>query len=204
MFDLGYMRLLPNMVVMAPGDAVDTRAMIEFALAHDTPCAIRFPKATAETIAGARTPIELGRAEVIDWGHDGMIVACGTLANEAVKAAATLRDEGLDVGVINARFVKPLDSETILRAVATSPFVVTVEEAALAAGFTSAVVEAATDAALSCTHVRRLGIPDRFIEHAERGELLADLGLDAAGIAAACRQMAARTDVKQPDRRRVS
>jgi 1-deoxy-D-xylulose-5-phosphate synthase len=203
-FDLGYMRLFPNMVVMAPGDAHDTRAMIEFALQHDTPCAIRYPKTTAETIEGARTPIELGRAEVIDWGHDGMIVACGTLANEAIKAAAALREEGLDVGVINARFVKPLDTETILRAVATSPFVVTVEEAALAAGFGGAVVEAATDAALGCTHVRRLGIPDHFIEHAERGELLADLGLNAAGIAAACRQMAARTDVKQADRRRVS
>jgi 1-deoxy-D-xylulose-5-phosphate synthase len=203
-FDLGYMRVFPNMVVMAPGDAHDTRAMIEFALRHDTPCAIRYPKTTAETIPGARTPIELGRAEVIDWGHDGMIVACGTLVNEAIKAAATLREEGLDVGVINARFVKPLDTETILRAVATSPFVVTVEEAALAAGFGSAVVEAATDAAIGCTHVRRLGVPDHFIEHAERGELLADLGLNAAGIADTCRKMAARTDVKQPDRRRVS
>jgi 1-deoxy-D-xylulose-5-phosphate synthase len=203
-FDLGYMRLLPNMVVMAPGDAADTRAMIGFALSHDSPCAIRYPKAAAELVEGARAPIELGRAEVLDWGHDGMIVACGTLLRNALAAAALVREEGLDVGVINARFVKPLDTDTILRAVGGSPWVVTVEEAALAGGFGSAVVEAATDAGISAANVRRLGIPDRFIEHAERNELLADLGLDAAGIATACRQMAARCGIKLPDRRRVS
>jgi 1-deoxy-D-xylulose-5-phosphate synthase len=82
--------------------------------------------------------------------------------------------------------------------------VVTVEEAALMGGFGSAVIEAATDAALNTRHVRRLGIPDQFIEHAERGELLADLGLDAAGIAETCRELAARTDLKSTDRRRVS
>jgi 1-deoxy-D-xylulose-5-phosphate synthase len=165
---------------------------------------MRYPKAAAETVDGARTPIELGRAEVIDWGHDGMIVVCGTLLANCIKAAAMLREEGLDVGVVNARFVKPLDAETLLRAIATSPFVVTVEEAALMGGFGSSLLEAASDAGHSTAHVRRLGIPDRFIEHAERGEQLADLGLDAAGIALACRQMAARRDVKTADRRRVS
>ena len=203
-FDLGYMRLFPNMVVMAPGDAADTTAMLDFALRHKGPVSMRYPKAAAETVEGARTPIELGRAEVIDWGHDGMIVACGTLLNNCLKAAVTLRDEGIDVGVVNARFVKPLDSETILRAISTSPFVVTVEEAALAGGFASAVLEAAADEGIATTHVRRLGIPDRFIEHAERGEQLADLGLDAAGIARACREMAARAETQKPNRRRVS
>ncbi len=204
MFDLGYMRLLPNMVVMAPGDESDLRVMLDFALAQDSPVSIRYPKATAESVEGARTPIELGHAEVIDWGHDGMIIACGTLLTNCIKAAALLREEGLDVGVVNARFVKPLDNEIVLRAISSSPFVVTVEEAALAGGFGSAVLEVATDAGQSASHVRRLGIPDRFIEHAERGELLADLGLDPAGIALACRQMAARVDVKTADRRRVS
>src|SRR6185295_13158865 len=106
-FDVGYMRLFPNMVVMAPGDEVDAVAMLDFALSHDQPVSIRYPKATAETVEGARTPIELGRAEVIEWGHDGMIIACGTLLPTCIKAAALLREEGLDVGVINARFVKP-------------------------------------------------------------------------------------------------
>jgi 1-deoxy-D-xylulose-5-phosphate synthase len=204
MFDIGYMRLLPNMIVMAPGDESDVRAMLDFALVQDSPVSIRYPKATAETVEGARTPIELGHAEVIDWGHDGMIIACGSLLTNCIKAAALLREEGFDVGVVNARFIKPLDNEIVLRAINSSPFVVTVEEAALAGGFGSAVLEAATDAGQSVAHLRRLGIPDRFIEHAERGELLADLGLDAAGIALACRQMAARVEVKTADRRRVS
>jgi 1-deoxy-D-xylulose-5-phosphate synthase len=101
-----------------------------------------------------------------------------------------LRDEGMNVGVINARFVKPLDIDVILRAVRDCDFVVTVEEGALMGGFGSAVLEAAADAGLDTSRVKRLGIPDRFIEHAERSELLADLGLDAAGIAAACRKLA--------------
>ncbi len=203
-FDLGYMRLFPNMVVMAPGDESDTRAMIDFALAHDGPTSIRYPKASAELVEGARAPIELGRAEVLDWGDDGMIVACGTLLTNCLAAAAVLRDEGLDVGVVNARFVKPLDTETILRAVADSPWVVTVEEAALAGGFGSAVVEAAADARVNAANVRRLGIPDHFVEHGERSELLADLHLDSTGIATACRQMATRAGVNATDRRRVS
>jgi 1-deoxy-D-xylulose-5-phosphate synthase len=201
-FDIGYMRLFPNMVVMAPGDQYDAEVMLDFALSYDAPTSIRYPKTKAQTIAGTRAPLELGRAEVLDWGHDGMLIACGTLVNECVEAAATLRDEGLDVGVINARFVKPLDTETILRAIATCPFVVTVEEAALMTGFGSAVLEAANDAGQSTAHVRRLGIPDQFIEHAERSEQLADLGLDAVGIAETCRQMAAKVGTKKA--RRVS
>jgi 1-deoxy-D-xylulose-5-phosphate synthase len=201
-FDLGYMRLFPNMVVMAPGDLSDAQAMLSFALAHDGPAAIRYPKTKAEKIEGTRAPVELGRAEVLDWGHDGMLIACGTLVNECIQAAAKLREEGLDVGVINARFVKPLDTDAILRAIGTCPFVVTVEEAALMTGFGSAVLEAANDAGQSTAHVRRLGVPDHYIEHAERAEQLADLGLDAAGIAETCRQLAAKGGAKKT--RRVS
>ncbi len=102
--------------------------------------------------------------------------------------------EGLEVGVINARFVKPLDREMILDAVENSPFVITVEEGALAGGFGSAVLEAAADARLDTSRIRRLGIPDEFIEHGERAELLADLGLDAGGIARACRQAVEKHD----------
>ncbi len=125
-----------------------------------------------------RAPLEFGRSEVIDWGADGVLIACGTLLGNCLKAAAQLREEGLDIGVINARFIKPLDTETILRAVESCPLVVTVEEGALMTGFGSAVLEAVSDAGLNTSHVRRLGIPDRFIEHGERGELLAALGLD--------------------------
>ena len=200
-YDLGYMRLFPNMVVLAPGDEHDLPAMLDWALAHDGPVAIRYPKAVVETHAGDRAPMELGQAELMADGHDGLIVACGTLLGEALKAAAKLRDEGLEVAVINARFVKPLDTGMILDRIDAAPWTVTVEENALQTGFGSAVLEAVNDAQCRSGEHRvhgpivRLGLPDQFVEHGERGELLADLGLDAAGIAATCRRLAGRAPV---------
>ena len=202
-FDIAYMRVFPNMVVMSPGDEYDLPAMLDFALGHDSPVAIRYPKAPAEKLDRPLTPIELGRSEVIDWGHDGMFVAFGAQVAACVKAAETLKEEGLDVGVINARFAKPLDTDMLFRAIESCSFVITVEEGCLMGGFGSAVVEAATDAGLSTTHLRRLGVPDRFIEHGERGELLADLGLDAAGLATAARDMSARIEQRGVARRQV-
>jgi 1-deoxy-D-xylulose-5-phosphate synthase len=191
-FDLTYLRPLPNLVVMAPGDADDVAPMTDWALHHDGPVAIRYPKAAAESIARPASPIELGKAEVFHWGADGMFLACGTLLGACAEAANRLSAEGLDFGVINARFVKPLDLPTILRAIRESPLLVTVEEGALMGGFGSAVLEAAAEAGLDASHVRRLGIPDRFIEHGTRTELLADLGLDTAGILRSCRQWCGR------------
>ncbi len=191
-FDLGYLRLFPNMAVLAPGDEHDLAAMLDWALAHGGPVAIRYPKATVENHGGQRPPIELGRSEMFVEGHDGLIVACGTLLGEALAAAAELRGEGLDVSVINARFVKPLDP-TILERIEAAPWTVTLEENVLQTGFGSAVLEAVNDAGLQAGMIVRLGLPDRFVEHGERAELLADLGLDAAGIAATCRRLAGRT-----------
>ena len=191
-FDLGYLRLFPNMAVLAPGDEHDLAAMLDWALAHGGPVAIRYPKATVENHGGQRPPIELGRSEMFVEGHDGLIVACGTLLGEALAAAAELRGEGLDVSVINARFVKPLDP-TILERIEAAPWTVTLEENVLQTGFGSAVLEAVNDAGLQAGMIVRLGLPDRVVEHGERAELLADLGLDAAGIAATCRRLAGRT-----------
>jgi 1-deoxy-D-xylulose-5-phosphate synthase len=197
-FDLTYLRPFPNLVVMAPGDASDLRAMTDFALSHDGPAAIRYPKARAETIRRRVAPVELGCAEVLSSGDDGVIVACGAVLGAVVRAARRLRQDGLELGVINARFVKPLDCETILPAVEQSPLVVTVEEGSLTGGFGSAVLEAASDAGLDTGRIRRLGIPNRFVEHGDRVELLADLGLDEEGIAAACRRLATRLDRLEP------
>ena len=195
-YDLGYMRLFPNMVVMAPGDEHDLEAMLPWALAHGGPVSIRYPKAVVETHPGPRAPVELGKAEVLAEGGDGLIIACGTLLGAALQAAAQLREEGLDVAVINARFVKPLDTQTLLPRIEAAPWVVTVEENALPTGFGSAVLEAVADAhattGLPGVPFVRLGLPDRFVEHGERGELFAELGLDAAGIAATCRRLAGR------------
>jgi 1-deoxy-D-xylulose-5-phosphate synthase len=202
-FDLGYMRLFPNMVVMAPGDEHDLEAMLPWALQHAGPVAIRYPKATVERHDGSRTPIELGKAEVLAEGADGVIIACGTLLGAALEAAASLRTEGIDVAVINARFVKPLDTELLLARIDAAPWVVTVEENALPTGFGSAVLEAINDAhatsGLAAVPVVRLGLPDRFVEHGERGELLAELGLDASGIAATCRRLAGRSPTEVVD-----
>jgi 1-deoxy-D-xylulose-5-phosphate synthase len=192
-FDLGYLRVFPNLVVMAPGDERDLPQMLRLALRHDGPCAIRYPKAGVDAIENERVPIEFGRSEVLSWGDDGAIVSFGALLPACRAAAQQLREEGFDVGVVNARFLKPLDTETILRAVRDCGFVVTVEESALMGGFGSAVLEAACDAGLDTSRICRRGIPDRFIEHGERAELLAELGLDAAGIAATCRKLAEPT-----------
>jgi 1-deoxy-D-xylulose-5-phosphate synthase len=189
-FDVGYLRVFPNMVVMAPADEQDLVEMLDLALRHDGPCAIRYPKGTLEPVGGDRAPVALAKSDILSWSKDGVIIAFGALVPAALEAARLLRNEGLTIGVINARFAKPLDTETVFRAVRECAFVITVEEAALAGGFGSAVLEAVADAGHSTARMRRLGIPDQFVEHGERSELLADLGLDPAGIAAACRALA--------------
>jgi 1-deoxy-D-xylulose-5-phosphate synthase len=188
-FDLGYMRVFPNMVIMAPADEIDLDQMLSLALQHNGPCAIRYPKATLTAIEGERAPVELGKSEVLSWGEDGALLCCGALLPECIRAAELLRKEGIQVAVVNARFAKPLDIETLSRVIRECGFAITVEEGALAGGFGSAVIEMATDAGLDTSRVRRIGIPDRFIEHGERSELLADLGLDVAGIVATCRAL---------------
>ena len=119
-----------------------------------------------------------------------MSVCGGTLLRACGRAADQLRAEGLDVGVVNARVIKPLDREMVQRSLREASFVVTVEEGCLMGGFGSAVLEAASEMSLDTSRLKRLGIPDRFIEHGERSELLADLRLNATGIAAACRELA--------------
>jgi 1-deoxy-D-xylulose-5-phosphate synthase len=212
-FDIAYLRCLPNLVVMAPGDAWDVAPMLDFALRHSGPISLRYPKANAVDVSALwttrsasghvalaeradhtnnRETIELGRAEVLRWGRDGAILCFGTLLVDCLKAADLLAADGLEVGVVNARFAKPLDREMVERAVRECGFVVTVEEGCLMGGFGSAVLEAASELGEGTSRMKRLGVPDRFIEHGERGELLADLGLDAAGIALACRELAER------------
>jgi 1-deoxy-D-xylulose-5-phosphate synthase len=185
-FDTAYLRPLPNFVVMAPGDELDVAPMLRFALGRNGPTSLRYPKATLEKIERAPVPVELGLAEVCEWGLDGAFLAYGSLFPNCVKTAERLRKErGLDIAVINARFVKPLDQAIVCRAVEQLPFVITVEESQRMGGFGSAVLEAANAAGLDARNVTCLGLPDRFIEHAERGELLRDLGLGVDGLVAA-------------------
>ncbi|MCH2179262.1 MAG: 1-deoxy-D-xylulose-5-phosphate synthase [Mariniblastus sp.] len=190
-FDIGYMRIFPNMVVMTPGDANDIGAMLDFAMSQNSPCSLRYPKTEAAEISRDIQPVELGKAEVLKSGDDGTILCAGTQLQSCLEAAEELLKEGLDVGVVNARFVKPLDKETVRRAIQKTGFVVTVEEGMLMGGYGSAVLEAANEMKLDTNSIYRLGIPDTFVEHGSRPELLAELKIDPDGIAATCRQASA-------------
>ena len=195
-FDYGYLRLFPSMVVMAPGDANDIGGMLDFSLSHDVACSMRYPKTNAAEIRRDLQPVELGKSEQLREGNDGTIIACGTTLQAAVDAAEALAAEGLDCRVVNARFVKPIDTEMIRNAIEDTGFVVTVEEAMLMGGFGSALLEAANDMGLDTRKVTRIGVPDEFVQHQSRPEVLAEMKLDAVGIAEVCRGVAAKNSVK--------
>jgi 1-deoxy-D-xylulose-5-phosphate synthase len=204
-YDMAYLRAFPNTVVMAPGDEKDISLMFAFALEHSSPVALRYPRANLDTIERDVQPVELGQAEILEWESDGMLIACGALVGSCLRAADRLREHhGLRVGVINARFVKPLDSVTIGKAIEECGFVITVEEGSLVGGFGSAVLEAANDAGLPTANVRRLGLPDRFVFHAERDEQLAEVGLDVDGITRAAVALARLVGGASPDERETT
>ncbi len=182
-YDLAYLRVFPNLVILAPADEKDVAAMLEFAAGHPGPVAIRYPRANLETIAREVQPIELGSAEILEWETDGMLLACGAMTATCLRAADRLRERhGLSVGVASARFIKPLDQTLVKKALGECGFVLTVEEGCLMGGYGSAVLEEASDLGLSTARLRRLGLPDRFILHAERDDQLAEAGLDVEGI----------------------
>ena len=191
-FDLAYLRPFPNLIVMAPADAHDVEPMMRLAVELGQPVAIRYPKGTASDEIRTIKSLKLGEAEILRPGHDGMVAVCGPLidlANAAAKKLGTNLD-GLgrvDLGVINARFVKPLDTATILQPLREGKILVTLEEGMLAGGFGSAVLEAACDEGLDTRKLCRMGIPDKYVEHGERTELLDDLGINTAALVKICR-----------------
>jgi 1-deoxy-D-xylulose-5-phosphate synthase len=189
LFDIGYMRVFPNIVMMAPADATEVEPMLEFALQHSSPTSIRYPKTSALNFDRPKQPIELGKAEVIRQGRDGTILAVGAMVQQALSAADQLAAEGIEVQVVNARFIKPLDLNLLANVFKSSKFVVSLEEGALAGGYGSAVLEAACEHGWDTRIFRTIGIPDRFIEHGDRNELLASVGLDAPSIASTCRKL---------------
>ncbi|MFO0960603.1 MAG: transketolase C-terminal domain-containing protein [Isosphaeraceae bacterium] len=194
------MRMFPNIVVMAPGDERDLAPMLDFALKHSSPCSIRYPRASLETIDREAMPIELGQAEILEWETDGMLVAFGAMVGTCLRVAERLRQQhGLRVGVINARFAKPLDKATMLKAIEECGFVLTVEEGCLMGGFGSVVLEVANEAGLNTSHIRRVGLPDRFVMHAERDEQLAEVGLDVDGITKSALELARAVGLPSSD-----
>ncbi len=194
-FDLSYLRCMPGLLVMAPSDENELRHMLRTALEVTGPAALRFPRRGAVGLPReAPRPLEVGRGRWLRPGGaqpDVVIAAAGTPARAALAAAAELSASGIDAAVLDARFVKPLDEELLCASVSAARRLVTVEESALAGGFGAACLEAlATRGVLaSGVQVARLGIPDAFVPHGDAGRQLAQLGIDAAGIASAVRAL---------------
>ncbi len=188
LFDIAYMRMFPNMVLMAPGYAAEVDLMLSAALAHDHPTGIRYPKASALELSHDPMPVEIGKCELIREGFDGTIVAYGAMLEQAIAAAELLADH-LDVRVINARFVKPIDVAMVTESLSDGRFVVTVEEASCMGGFGSAFTECAIAQRLDTRTLRTLSLPDQFIQHGDRNELLDDHGLSPEAIARTCREL---------------
>ncbi len=186
-FDIAYLRSFPNIVLAAPGYANEVAPLLRFALQHDVAVAIRYPKASVLSLNHSSAEIRLGESEVIREGTDGTILAYGAILDQALTAAEMLEGE-LSIGVVNARFAKPIDDAMVRRAFSNGSFVITVEEAAVVGGFGSAVLESANEQNLDTRKLRRLGLPDQFIEHGSRETLLEQCGLGPREIANACRQ----------------
>jgi 1-deoxy-D-xylulose-5-phosphate synthase len=188
-FDLSYLRMIPNLKVMAPKDSRELSKMLELAFALDGCVAIRYPRGPVhdeilrQLGAADYQPIELGKAEVLSQGSDITIVAIGAMVTVALEVAMALRARGLDVGVINARFIKPLDEETLLNVAEKTDYLITLEENVLAGGFGSAVLELLeAQGLLHQVKVKRIGVPDVFVEHGDNGSLYRALGLDVGQL----------------------
>jgi 1-deoxy-D-xylulose-5-phosphate synthase len=184
-FDLSFLRAIPNAVVLAPRDDLDLRAMLNWAIVQPGPVVIRYPRDKAPTI-GPALARDITRGEILRPGSDATFLAVGPCVGTCLAAADILAEEGLSVGVADARLVKPLDA-ALVESLAAKPLL-TVEENALSGGFGSAVMEHfERNGMLGSTRIRRIGFSDAFIEHATRGRQLRQQGLDAAGLADAAR-----------------
>lgn len=183
-FDIAYLRTVPNIEIAMGKDEAELRGLLAGAIQRPHPVAVRYPRGPGRGLALDDEPEALpwGRAEWISHGDDATLVAFGPIAYAAMEAANRLAGEGFSVGVMNARFVKPLDVAALGSAARESRLLVTVEEAALAGGFGSAVLEWAADEAIA-TPVRHLGLPDHFIDHGGTGHYLERYGLSPERMA---------------------
>ena len=184
-FDYAYLRSLPNMVAMAPKDEDELQHMVSTAVEYeDGPIAFRYPRG-----AGIGVPMQnesqalpIGKGEVLREGEDLLIVAIGNRVYPAVEAANVLADFGISVAVVNARFVKPLDEELIVPLAERIGRIITIEDGVLMGGFGSAVLEALAHRGIQGVQVRRLGIPDQFIEHGDVKTLYSLCGCDEEAV----------------------
>jgi len=197
-FDLSYLRSLPNMVVMAPKDGHELQRMLMTAIEHDGPIALRYPRGEAI----GRAPLQsgdiplltIGKAEVLTEGDDVLILAVGHVVQDALAAAESLKVEGIAATVVNSRFVKPLDRELICSLSGRIGHVITVEENVRPGGFGSAVLECLAEAGIALDGLRSIAVPDTFVEHGSQKILRAKYGIDAAGIVKAAQDLVSKSD----------
>jgi 1-deoxy-D-xylulose-5-phosphate synthase len=199
-FDIAYLRTFPGVVLAAPRDASDVERMLELGLKHDGPFFLRFPRDNCTGLErihrSERREMTPGKAEVLLEGDAVQIWASGALVQQALAVADRFHARGIKIGVVDARFVKPLDVELLARHAQEARWIVTVEEHQRMGGFGSAVLEALNQLPNASSRVRILAVPDRFVDHkSTREEQLAEVGLDADGIERAVRALLAPAHV---------
>ncbi|MEH2466249.1 1-deoxy-D-xylulose-5-phosphate synthase [Nostoc sp.] len=186
MYDIAYLRCIPNMVMMAPKDEAELQRMVVTGVNHTSgPIAMRYPRGNGYGVPLMEEgwePLEIGKGEILRTGDDVLIVAYGTMVYPGMQAAEILSEHGIEATVINARFVKPLDTELILPLAKKIGRVITLEEGCIIGGFGSAIAEALLDADI-LVPVKRFGVPDVLVDHAEPNESKTELGLTSHQIA---------------------
>ncbi len=184
LFDYSYLRCMPNMTIMAPKDENELARMLVTAVNHDGPVALRYPRGigTGIKIEDNPKPLEIGKAQVIEEGEDLLIIAIGKSVCEAAKASIALKDKSINTTIINARFVKPLDAELLIKYASKIKKIITVEEHVLDGGFGSAVLEMLIDNGVSDIKLKRIGINNTFVEHGPQDVLKHDYGIDSQAI----------------------
>ena len=194
-FDLSYLRQMPNMCVMAPKDEEELRHMLATAIAIEGPAAVRYPRGAGlgVPLTDSLETLPVGKAEVLQEEGDIAFLAVGTMVEKAKEAAAILKEEGIEAAVVNMRFIKPLDTELLGEMARTKKLLITAEENVLAGGFGSAVAEYLADHGIEVP-LLRFGIPDRFIEQGTRRELLSLCGLQPDEMAERIREWLSQLD----------
>jgi 1-deoxy-D-xylulose-5-phosphate synthase len=190
-FDLSYLRCIPNMVVAAPKDEDELRHLLFTATRAGCPMAIRYPRGSGwgVPLQPQLQELPIGQGELLRQGQDAAIIASGVTVYPALEAAQLLSQEGIECAVVNARYVKPLDAQLILRMASQTKRLLTVEENVQAGGLGSAVLELLTGSGLEGVRVHHLGLPDQFIEHGPQQLFRSQFGLDASGIGRGVRSL---------------
>ncbi|MDD4955023.1 MAG: 1-deoxy-D-xylulose-5-phosphate synthase [Candidatus Omnitrophica bacterium] len=190
-FDIGYLRMIPNMVCIAPKDSRELEDSLEFALSLNSPCSIRYPKGDAYSL-GFDERLSLGKSQVICEGKDVCVIALGSMVKNAFDCVSLLKGEGINASLVNARFIKPLDEELLKYIGNNFKLIITIEEGSLACGFGSAVAEFLNKEGIyEKTKLICAGFPDEFITFAKREKLFELYGLDGYSLAGRIKQVLA-------------